>query len=306
MQIDWFTVAAEIVNFLILVFLLWKFLYQRIVNIAEEREEKIASRYAEVEEHEQEAKEEAETYRRRRQELEEEREALLAEVREEAEEHRHELIREARSAVEEQQEEWSKAMVREQRRFLRRLHQRAGEQVYAVARRALADLADADLEEQVVDVFIDRLHQLDDDKRQSIINSLRDSNAELRTAFPLPENRRQEIVDVLRKQLSEDLSPQFNIDEDLVCGVALRVDGRQVTWNIDSYLDRLEQQVQETLDETLRRELEELEREKEEADKQSPEDTSELDEKIEEKVKAVLAEEATDSTGEADKVEENG
>ncbi len=249
MQIDWFTVAAEIINFLILIALLKRFLYDRIIDVAEAREQKIGDRFAEAEEHKETAENEAKSYRRQQQELEEKRDKLLAEAREEANKRRNELMEEARTAVNQKEHEWHEAISRERERFLRRLNRQASEQLYAVARRALADLADAGLEQQVVAVFLDRLRQLDDEEREAIRSALGDDGAEVRTAFSLPESSRQEVVNVLQAQLSDKLSPQFSVDEDLVCGVALRVNGRQVTWNIASYLDHLEQQVQETLEE---------------------------------------------------------
>lgn len=263
MQVDWFTVAAEIVNFLILVVLLKKLLYDRILAVADAREEKIASRFEEAEEQKAAAEKEAERYRQQRQEFEEERDALLENAREAAEERRHELIREARSAVEAQQEEWYDALAREQHRFLQKLHRRAGEQFYAVTRRALADLADADLEQQVINAFLERLRRLDADARQAILSASTDSTgdaAEIRTAFPLPDESQDRIVDVIHTELSEELSPSFAVDEELLCGIALRTNGQQVTWNVDSYLDQLEQRVQETLEEALRHQTEEFER----------------------------------------------
>ena len=47
MLIDWFTVVAEIVNFLILVALLKRFLWGRLVQAIDEREKRISGRLAE-------------------------------------------------------------------------------------------------------------------------------------------------------------------------------------------------------------------------------------------------------------------
>ena len=44
MQIDWLTVAAQIVNFLVLVWLLQRFLYRPIVSAMAERENRIETR----------------------------------------------------------------------------------------------------------------------------------------------------------------------------------------------------------------------------------------------------------------------
>ena len=62
MLINWFTVVAQIVNFLILVFLLKYFLYDRVIRAMDQREQRIQQRLQEAEEKKQEAEQEAEAY----------------------------------------------------------------------------------------------------------------------------------------------------------------------------------------------------------------------------------------------------
>jgi len=55
LQIDWLTVAAQIVNFLVLIWLLQRFLYKPITNAMRRREERIEDRLAEAKEAREEA-----------------------------------------------------------------------------------------------------------------------------------------------------------------------------------------------------------------------------------------------------------
>jgi len=48
MLIDWFTVVAQVVNFLILVWLLKRFLYRPILNAIDAREKRIATKLADA------------------------------------------------------------------------------------------------------------------------------------------------------------------------------------------------------------------------------------------------------------------
>jgi F-type H+-transporting ATPase subunit b len=48
MLIDWFTVGAQVVNFLILVWLLKRFLYKPILHAIDERERRIAKELADA------------------------------------------------------------------------------------------------------------------------------------------------------------------------------------------------------------------------------------------------------------------
>lgn len=246
MQLDWFTLLAQIVNFLILVYLLKRFLYGRIIAIADERERQIASRFAEAEARAEEAEVEATAYRQQRQEIERERDELMAQVHQEAEERRRELMRSAGEAVEVQKQQWRQAMARERQTFLQALRQRAGRQVYTVARRVLADLADARLEQQVVEVFMERLRRLERDEKAKLLASLQqtgDKTIRVQSAFDLPADRQRAIQTLLRDHFDGEVSVHFNTNADLICGIALRVNGHKVTWNVESYLDRLEEEV---------------------------------------------------------------
>ena len=49
MLIDWFTVGAQALNFLILVWLMKRFLYKPILRAIDEREKRIASELADAE-----------------------------------------------------------------------------------------------------------------------------------------------------------------------------------------------------------------------------------------------------------------
>ncbi len=62
MQIDYFTIIAQIINFLILVFLLRHFLYGPLLRSMDEREQKISTRLKEAEQQMKEAEQETDSY----------------------------------------------------------------------------------------------------------------------------------------------------------------------------------------------------------------------------------------------------
>jgi F-type H+-transporting ATPase subunit b len=72
--INWFTVIAQIVNFLILVVLLKYLLYNRIVRAMDAREGKIQSHLKEAEEKERAAEREEESLRQKNRDFDEQRE----------------------------------------------------------------------------------------------------------------------------------------------------------------------------------------------------------------------------------------
>lgn len=245
MEIDLFTFVIQIFNFLLLVVLLRLVLYKPIINAMNEREAKIAQRLKEAEEKRAEAEAEAESYRQQRAELAARRQALIDEAKNEAAAQREELLSKARADADAARQRWQQALEQEKIMFLRELRQRSGEQVLAVARRVLSEMANADLEARIVSVFIDRLHALDDSELSALRETANKESETLivRSAFPLKDDQRAALIDAVRDVLGTQSEPQFAIAEGLIGGIELRIEGHEIRWSIASYLAELENDV---------------------------------------------------------------
>jgi F-type H+-transporting ATPase subunit b len=243
MLLDWFTVAAQIVNFLILVALLKYFLYGRIIKAMDERQRTIASQLAEAEQQRQEAAQTTAAYRRAQQELEDERAELLEQAREDAAAQRQALYSQAREEIEHMQTRWHAAMQQEQTAFLHEVRQRASQQLVAIARRALADLADADLEQQMLTVFLAHLRTLDAAVWDTMAAAPQDTvhTVVIRSAFPLPHAARQQLQRVMQEHLGEAIRLRFETTPALMCGIEVQSHGQKIAWSLEHYVATLEE-----------------------------------------------------------------
>jgi len=255
-NVDLFTLVAQIVNFVILLVALKLLLYDRIVRVMDEREERIAARLDQAAQREQQAEGEKASYQEKRRELEQEREAILAGARDEADEKRKALMDQAREETEEAKARWQESIREERKEFLRELRRRAGQRVVGVSRRVLADLADEDLERRVAATFIERLRGLDEDERTAIAESARESGGRIavRSAFELPEETREQLREAIHDVVTEDGRVAFRTDTELICGIDLRAGGRKLSWSFDSYLDALEEGVADLIEQQAGRE----------------------------------------------------
>ena len=95
MLFDWFTVGAQALNFLILVFLMRRFLYKPILHAIDEREKRIAAELANADAKMAEAQKERDDYQQKNEELDQQRAALLAQATDEARIERQRLLHEA-------------------------------------------------------------------------------------------------------------------------------------------------------------------------------------------------------------------
>jgi F-type H+-transporting ATPase subunit b len=210
----------------------------------EERRRDFAQREHETQRLRREAEEEAKRIEEDRREIEASWEDMIEEARREAEDRRHELLEEARVEVEEQERKWRESIRSRQEQLLTELQRSTGEQAAVITRRALADLAHAEMEGEMIEEFIVRLHDLvHEEEDGEIIEALRaDEVAPLRvrTSFEPTEEQRDEIRGALRDLVHDrGREIEWELDPDLVAGIVVRVGARSVGWTIDSYLDDL-------------------------------------------------------------------
>jgi F-type H+-transporting ATPase subunit b len=249
MLIDWFTVVAQIINFLILVALLKHFLYGRIINAMDQREARITSRLEEAERKKSEAEEEAAAYSRKSQEFDLQREEMISQAKEEAENFRKDLVLKAREEIDGIQARWHETVQKRKVAFLKELGERTTKEVFAVTRQVLRDLADKDLEQQIVDVFIRRIMELDEKERLLISESIESSGKVLVTsAFQIQEEAQEKIFRAIQEHINGGGHVDYQISPDVISGIELRTVGHKIAWSLDNYLASLETNVLEAMD----------------------------------------------------------
>src|SRR6185437_2066391 len=99
MLIDWFTVGAQALNFIILVWLLKRFLYKPVLNAVDAREKRIAAEIADADSKKAEAQKKRDEYQRKNEEYDQQRAALMSKATEAANDERQGLLDEARKAA---------------------------------------------------------------------------------------------------------------------------------------------------------------------------------------------------------------
>ncbi len=253
MIIDWYTIIFQIINFMILVFLLRRFLYGPVIRAMDEREQKIVRREEDAAAKKSEAEQEALNYRRKTEDLEEREGELLEEAQARAEKEKRKLLDQARQEVDESRRRWQESFEREKETFIGELRRRIGHQACTVARRCLQDLADARLEELTFEMFLQKLSALPEQDREELKKALGKGGQKitLRTAFETGSGQLEELKQHLSKLVpaaGNNLNLAASTDPELICGLELDAGGYRVAWNIDSYLEDVEEQVLKELE----------------------------------------------------------
>jgi F-type H+-transporting ATPase subunit b len=249
MLIDWFTVGAQTLNFLILVWLMKRFLYKPILDAIDAREKRIAAELADADTKKTEAERQRDEFQRKNAEFDQQHAARLSEMTEAVKVERQRLLDEARHAADELNAKRHEALTNDARNLDQAITRRAQQEVFAIARKALADLATVSLEERVGEVFTRRLRELNDEAKKVLGEALKSTPepALVRSAFELPAAQRAAIQNALNETFAADIPVRFETAPDLISGIELISKGQKLAWSIADYLLSLEKGVCEIL-----------------------------------------------------------
>jgi F-type H+-transporting ATPase subunit b len=247
MLINWFTVGAQALNFLILVGLLKHFLYKPILTAIAAREKRIAGEIEDAAEKKTEAQKERDDFQHKNQKLDQQRAELLSKATDEATAERERLIDEARQAAGAMSAKRTEALKSEAQSLNQAISRQTQQEVFAIARKALADLANTSLEERLGAVFTRRLKGLDGKAKAELAEAIKTSGdaALVRSAFELPTEQRAVINNALNETFSADVRVRFEAAPDLISGIELSANGKKLAWSIADYLVSLEKAVGE-------------------------------------------------------------
>ena len=249
MLIDWFTVGAQTLNFLILVWLMKRFLYKPILHAIDEREKRIATELANADKKKAEAQKQSDEFKHKNEVLDQQRAALMSKATKEAQAERRRLLDEARKAADALSAKRMETLRNDAGNLRQAISRRTQQEVFAIARKALTDLATTSLEERLGEVFTRRLREMDGQAKAGLAEALKTAPdpARVRSAFDLPAAQRAAIQNALNETFSAEIHVRFETAPDLISGIELSTNGQKVAWSIADYLASLEKGVDELL-----------------------------------------------------------
>jgi F-type H+-transporting ATPase subunit b len=251
MLIDWFTVGAQALNFLILVWLMKHFLYKPVLRAIDEREKRVAAELANADKKKAEAQKESDEFKQKNDEFDQQRVALLKKATDEVKAERQRLLDEARKAADVLSAKRQETLRNDAHNLHQAISRRTQQEVFAIVRKTLKDLATTSLEERLVEVFTRRVRVMDGPTKAGLIDALKKSSepALVRSAFDLPAEQQAAIQNALNEISSAEIHIRFETVPDLISGIELTTNGQKVAWSIADYLTSMEKSVDELLKE---------------------------------------------------------
>ncbi|MEM9905297.1 MAG: hypothetical protein AAF921_09775 [Cyanobacteria bacterium P01_D01_bin.44] len=248
-------VLAEMINFLVLVALLQRFLYKPIMQAMAQREQSIAERLQSADNREAEAQETVEQYQQLQHDWSAQTKTRQHQMHEQLEAERADRLDQIRAEIDTQRTHWYEALHQEQTVCLNSLRDYARSQLIQTIRVALQALANMTLEQQMVETFLRQLPDLDPSARESLqaaVTHQQDApHWTIGTTFPLDEALQARLIGAVQAHLLPQSSPDeftFETHPEYLCGIELRTQGYKLDWHIEHYLDSLETQFSKALE----------------------------------------------------------
>jgi F-type H+-transporting ATPase subunit b len=222
-ELSWSTFVLEIINFLVLVWILKRFFYKPVLDVIARRRAGIEKSLADARETKSEAEKLQEQYQNRLADWDKEKQQARENLMQEIEAERSRKMAELKNDLEQERE---KAHVIEQRRQIdaeRKAEEAALTLSARFATRLLQQAAGPELETRLVELALSELTTLSDEQ----ITALRASYGQapepavVVSAFPLTDEHRDKLKQAIATLTDQDMPVQFEQDSELLAGLRI-------------------------------------------------------------------------------------
>jgi F-type H+-transporting ATPase subunit b len=246
MQIDWITVVAQLTNFLILVWLLNRFLFKPVMKLMAERESLIESRLRDATVESKKAQLALEEHVDAKAELEVRKNEILTTAISLANEEQQRLLETARKDIEERRISWLKNLDDEKLDARNAYRYATASSTRLLTDALLRKISNASLNEQMISSFLEQLEDLD----PTVISKLKNENNALTivSAIDLNSTSKQTLTGAINGVAKHMMTIDYKVDKDLIAGVQLTANGVCLDWNLQNMLQAMDSQVLEALE----------------------------------------------------------
>lgn len=238
MTIDWWTLAFQAINFLVLAWLLQRFLYRPVVGILERRRQESDAAASRLEQAKKQAESERTAFEAKRRDLAAEQDRMVQETRARVEHERQDILTAARREAEAIVATARQALEEERRQALAGLFDSSLDLATDIAARLLQQTGTESADAALFQRLMDHLTGLSDDQRTALLAQI-DGDASLRvvTARPLGEAAARTLREKIAAVLGDGTRLVFETRADLLAGVELRFPHATLRFTWRSALD---------------------------------------------------------------------
>lgn len=225
MELNWSTFVLEIINFLVLVWILKRFLYKPVLEVIARRRAGIEKTLTEAKDKEEAAQELKSQYEGRVAEWDKERAHAREALANELEQERSRRLAALNAELEQQREKARVGAEQRQAYAQRELEEKALTQAADFASRLLEQAAGAEVESRLIDLVIKEMGELPAERIAVLRNNWTTAPGAIvvTTAFPITDQIRDDLQQAIAGLTDLDVPVRFQRDESLLAGVVITV-----------------------------------------------------------------------------------
>ncbi|MFC7049822.1 F0F1 ATP synthase subunit delta [Emcibacter nanhaiensis] len=225
MQIDLTTFILELINFVVLVWLLHRFLYRPIQAVMARRRQAIEDSVQEAADQKQQADDLRTTYEKRLADWQREQDRERAELDKELADERERKLEEVRQAVEEEKQRLAATTAKKEADARRRMEKQARAKGMDFAAKFLERLSGAELDRRLAEVLVEDIKAWPDEKLESLKTALAETEGQMTIASPrdLPLEVKQQLEKTFSEATGVACKLSYLQDESLIAGLSVTI-----------------------------------------------------------------------------------
>ena len=223
MELDWTTFLLEIINFIVLLWILNRFLYTPVMKVIAQRRAAIQKTLADAQAIKTEAEGSQLKYENRLSEWEQEREKAREQLHVELSHERNRQLEHLRAEIDQERKKAAAVDERRMNEFKQQAEATAVAQAGTFASRLLSRLGGPELEQRIIDLVMQDLARLPDHQLQAIRAAapLTKLSMKVTSAYPLAETQRETLCKACRALAGREVACEFNEDPALIAGLRM-------------------------------------------------------------------------------------
>ena len=244
LQINWSTLLLQILNFVVMAVILWRFFFRSVVRILDERSQRVSAALEEAERKEQEAEALRAGYEEQIATAQEQVITMQQQAQEEIVRSKRQVLDETRTEISTMRDKAAAEIKEAHQQALYQHRQALGRLATDLSARMIRDAATAGFFEASIERFADQLDALSEDQfRQSVPEDEGEEEAvraQLVSARDLDAPTRARIENRVTQLVGRPVVFAYKTDPELVAGATLRLADIVIDGSVSGRLEQLQ------------------------------------------------------------------
>lgn len=241
LNINWSTLILQIVNFMVMAFILTRFFFKPVVRILDERSKKVTSALDEAEQREREAAEMRADYEQKIAQAQDQVLSMTQQAQEELARAKQELIEQTRREIQTMQEHAASDLQESRQQAIQKHQQELGRLVTSLSARLMSEAGGSAFQQGAMERFIEQLSALPADQYRDVaeVGEGEVVQVHLVSADNPDTESLSRIQTYVEQMLGKPVEIKTRLDPSLVAGAAVRFGDVMIDGSLSGQLHRL-------------------------------------------------------------------